>query len=424
MKTEKSIPLEGRRILIAASGSIAAVKTPLLVSELVKSGAQVRCLLTPSAAKIISPLSLSTLSRHRCYQEDDQWSPEQTKPLHIELTEWAEIVVIAPLSASTLARWTQGISEGLLASVLLASEKPVIAAVAMNTAMWENIYVKKNWNQLKKNKRTIALPPSNGLLACDRIGEGRMASTDLIELAIRSSLLKRTEKNEFSRDWEGERLVVTAGPTQEVLDPARILTNKSSGKMGVLLAQAANLRGARVDLIHGPMNVPTGWLEGLKTYQVKSAAELAKKLAELQPLATAIAMAAAVADFRSKASQNKEKLKKELLISYLSKNLEMVPDLLNELFIKKPKGQILLGFAALTGSDQEIQEKGIAKKISKGCDVLLANPIDRDGQGFELDSNGGCLIGPDGLMQKLPVTSKLALAHHLLDVMIQIMRQN
>ena len=181
--------LAGRRILIGVTGSIAAVNTPLLVSELIKSGADVRCIITESASQFVSPLSLATLSRNRCYQDKDQWDPMETKPLHIALAEWAEIIVIAPLSASSLARWVNGLAEGLLTSVLLASEIPVIAAAAMNTAMWENIAIKRNWELLEHNLRVLKLPPTQGLLACDRIGDVRMISNDVIQLAIESSVL-------------------------------------------------------------------------------------------------------------------------------------------------------------------------------------------------------------------------------------------
>ena len=171
------------------NGEIAAVKTPILVSSLVKAGAEVKCIVTPSACKLVSPISLTTLSRNKCYQDSDQWKSEQIKPLHIDLAEWADVVVIAPLSASSLARWTNGIGEGLLASVLLACECPIIAAPAMNTGMWQNRYVISNWEKLQKDPRVITIPPNSGLLACDRVGDGRMGEPDLIQIAINHALL-------------------------------------------------------------------------------------------------------------------------------------------------------------------------------------------------------------------------------------------
>ena len=189
MKIEKNYHLKDKKILVIATGSIAAIKTPILISNLIKQGAEVRCVITPSASKLVSPLSLSTLSRHRCYQEEDQWYPIQARPLHIELAEWADFIVVAPLSASSLSRWVNGLSEGLAASILLASEKPVIAAAAMNTGMWANKAIQDNWDKLKSYKNIIALAPTEGLLACDRIGEGKMTSHHLIELAIESACI-------------------------------------------------------------------------------------------------------------------------------------------------------------------------------------------------------------------------------------------
>ncbi len=418
MKTKLLRPLEGRRLLVAVSGSIAAIKTPLLISGLIKAGAIVRCIVTPSAARLVSTVSLATLSRNRCYQDEDQWSPKEPKPLHISLSEWAELVVVAPLSASSLSRWTQGLSEGLLASVLIACEKPVIAAAAMNTAMWSHPAVAKNWNQLKMHPKVMALEPSAGLLACDRIGDGRMVNTELIQLAIQSCLIQKQETDQIKKDWKGIKLLASAGPTVEALDPARLITNRSSGRMGVLIAQAARFRGATVDLIHGPLHLPEGWLEGITNYPVQTAEEMQDHLKKLQPSADAISMAAAVADLKKK--QGAEKIKKELLIKELVKNLELVPDLLKELSTKRPKGQVLLGFAALTGDDIEIKNQGISKKLKKGCDLLFANPINRPGQGFEEDFNSGWLLGPNEMVKSIPLTSKLALAHELLDIILEI----
>ncbi len=424
MKIEKNQSLKDRRILVAATGSIAAVKTPILISQLIKAGAIVRSVITPSASNLVSPLSLSTISRSKCFQDKDQWNPDQTQPLHIALAEWAEIIVIAPLSATSLARWVNGLGDGLLASLLLAFEGPVIAAAAMNTSMWINPAVVKNWEKLKVNKKVLTLAPSSGLLACDRVGDGRMVEPELIEIAINSVIFQMNETGELENDWEGLTLLATAGPTIEDLDPARLITNRSSGKMGVLLAQAAKFRGAQVDLVHGQLDLPYAWLEGLTTYPIRSAAEMRRALKTLQPRADAITMAAAVADIRKKPELEPngqiKKLSKEYLLSSLENNVELVPDLLAELVQKKPKGQGILGFAALTGNNKEIESSGKAKRIKKGCDLLMANAIDRDGQGFDTDSNGGFLLGPGDLVQTIPITSKLALAHQLLDALREL----
>ncbi|BEV35639.1 bifunctional phosphopantothenoylcysteine decarboxylase/phosphopantothenate--cysteine ligase CoaBC [Synechococcus sp. M16CYN] len=404
---------------MAASGSIAAVKTPLLVSALIKAGAVVRCLVTPNAEHLVSPIALASLSRHHCYRDSDQWDPSRSRPLHIELAEWAEVVVVAPMSVSSLSRWCQGSANGLLASVLLAIEVPVLVAIAMNTAMWKHPTVQQNWKTVKAFPGVVTLSPTTGLLACDRLGNGRMADPDLIMLAI-ASLFSRTEAKALAdRDWKGKRLLVTAGPTQESIDQARVLTNRSSGRMGVLLAQAAHLRGASVQLIHGPLSVPEAWLEGLDCSPVRTAAEMQEAIAERQPFVEFIAMVAAVTDF-CRIEPSSEKLSKTHLSDFLASGWSQVPDLLANLSRQRPVGQILLGFASLTGEDAILIEKGEIKRRVKGCDLLMVNPIDRLGQGFDDQANGGWLLG-ESWIREMPITSKLSLAHRLLDEMRQLL---
>ena len=417
MKTESGA-LQGRRILVAVSGSIAAVKTPLLVSALVKAGAQVRCVVTPSAAQLVSAVALASLSRHRCYQDDDQWDPREPRPLHVALAEWAELVIVAPLSASTLARWTQGLGDGLLASLLLACECPVVAAAAMNTGMWSQPAVRRNWALLAEDPRVLRLAPASGLLACDRIGDGRMADPELIRLAAESALLTHASNGSLPWDWQGRTVLVSAGPTVEGIDPARVLSNRSSGRMGVLIAQAARFRGASVHLVHGPLQLPSAWLEGLHCQAIESADQMQEHLHRLQANAAAVVMAAAVADWRRQGGASVQKAPKADLQRTWAEQLEPVPDLLKDLQATKPDGQQLLGFAALSGSDDEIQALARDKRAAKGCDLLMANPIDRNGQGFGAAMNGGWLVKTDGSTEEVPVMDKLALAHRLLDQLV------
>ena len=305
--------LSGKKILVAVTGSIAAVKAPILVSRLIKAGVEVRCVITQSAAKLVSPLSLSTLSRNKCYQDKDQWEDSQTKPLHIALAEWAELIIVAPMSATSLSKFTSGNADGLLASILLAAQSQIVIAPAMNTSMWSNQSVKKNWNHTKTNDQIISLEPSEGLLACDRFGDGKMVNLDIIELASESAFIFH-EKNKFlTKDLKGIRFLVSAGPTVEDLDAARQLTNRSSGRMGVLISQAAKLRGADVDLVHGPISLQEDLLEGLNTYSVRTSNEMGAKIDDLQPSAQVIVMAAAVSDFK-KNNPSKKKISKEFFI--------------------------------------------------------------------------------------------------------------
>lgn len=418
MRTDPG-PLQGRRILVAASGSIAAVKTPLLVSALVKAGAEVRCLITPSASQLVSAVALASLSRHRCYQDQDQWDPQQPRPLHVALAEWAELVIVAPLSATTLARWSQGLGEGLLASLLLACECPVIAAAAMNTGMWRHPAVCRNWELLGEDPRVLRLAPESGLLACDRVGDGRMAAPELIHLAAESALQRCTEDGLLPLDWEGRRLLVSAGPTVEGLDPARVLSNRSSGRMGVLIAQAARFRGAVVDLVHGPLQVPSAWLDGLCCHAVESSGAMQEQLQCLQAQADGVVMAAAVADWRRRGGAAMDKAPKADLQAMLASALEPVPDLLMGLQATRPPSQLILGFAALSGTDAQIIDRARQKCSAKGCDLLMANPIDREGQGFGSANNGGWLVSAEGGVDVMPVSGKLALAHVLLDRMLK-----
>ena len=421
MKTEQASPLSsplcGRRVLVAVSGSIAAVKTPLLVSALIKAGAEVRCLVTASGTALVSPVALASLSRHRCYLEADQWDPAASRPLHIELAEWAELIIVAPLSASSLARWSQGSADGLLASVLLATEVPVIAAPAMNTAMWRHPAVQGNWLRIQSFPAVVPLVPASGLLACDRVGDGRMADPLLIELAAASVFSRGSVTPDATLDWSGLSFLVSAGPTQESSDPARFLSNRSSGRMGVLLAQAARFRGACVHLVHGPLDLPDAWLEGLQCTAVESAAELGSALHLAQPGSDVLVMAAAVADLR-RDGPPPSKLTKLELQQALTSGWTEVPDLLSNLTSQRRSEQLVLGFTALTGSDAHLLERAESKRLAKGCDLMMVNPVDRDGQGFGDQPNGGWLLG-DGWSRELPVTAKLSLAHQLLDALIE-----
>lgn len=408
---------------MGVSGSIAAVKIPLLVSALVKRGAEVRCVLTDSAAQLVSPVALACLSRHRCSLDADQWSHHEPRPLHIDLAEWAELVLVAPLSATSLARWSHGLADNLLSSVLLACEAPVVAAAAMNTAMWAAPAVVRNWEQLQDLEGVLPLAPGRGLLACDRRGDGRMVEPKLLELALESVRLHGCH-----RDWRGLRLLVSAGPTREPLDPARCLTNRSTGRMGVLIAQAARLRGASVELVHGPLQVPPEWLEGLGLHPVETAAEMEAALERLQPEVQAIAMAAAVADHRRR-TPLAHKLNKQELEASLGDGWQAVPDLLAGLVQRRDQAravgssappwsdQVILGFAAQSG---DALAAGQAKWQRKGCDLLFVNPIDQPGSGFASERNRGWLLGVGADPETIAEAGKLAVAHQLLDALLAI----
>jgi len=334
--------------------------------------------------------------------------------LHIALAEWAELIIVAPMSATSLSKFTTGNADGLLSSILLAAQSQIVIAAAMNTSMWSNQSVKKNWDYIKTLDQVISLEPCEGLLACDRFGDGKMINLDIIELASKSAFIFHEENKLLTKDLKDINFLISTGPTVEYLDAARQLTNRSSGKMGVLIAQAAKLRGAEVDLVHGPISVQEDLLEGLNRYPVRSSTEMGAKIDDLQPSAEVIVMAAAVSDFKIN-RPSVQKISKEFFLKSIFNDLEMTSDIIKNQTRKKLKNQIFLGFAAETGSDKEIIKKGERKRVLKSCDLLMANPIDRAGQGFDKNFNSGFLLGPKKMVKNLSFSTKLSISHQLLD---------
>ncbi|HEY9604729.1 MAG TPA: bifunctional phosphopantothenoylcysteine decarboxylase/phosphopantothenate--cysteine ligase CoaBC, partial [Allocoleopsis sp.] len=243
--------LEGRRVLMGVGGGIAAYKVCEVISTLFKAGVQIKAILTQSAQEFITPLTIATLSRHPAHTDRVFWEPIHHRPLHIELGEWADVFVLAPLTANTLGKLAHGLADNLLTNTVLASRCPVLLAPAMNTDMWEQQSVQRNWQQLLTDSRYHSVGPDAGLLACDRVGSGRMAEPSEILSAI-ESLLHTGGK----RDLVGKRVLISTGGTREHLDPVRFIGNPSTGKMGLALAQAALHRGATVTLVHAPATWP------------------------------------------------------------------------------------------------------------------------------------------------------------------------
>ena len=394
--------LQNRRVLIAMGGGIAAYKVCEVVSTLFKAGVQVRVILTQAAQEFITPLTVTTLSRHPAYTDRDFWQPNYNRPLHIELGEWAEVFVIAPLTANTLGKLAHGLADNLLTNTVLASRCPVLLAPAMNTEMWEQQSVQRNWQQLLTDGRYHSVGPGLGLLACDRVGAGRMAEPAEIITSIHSLLHTGGQ-----RDLVGKRVLISTGGTREHIDPVRFIGNPSTGKMGLALAQAALHRGANVTLVRAPAtwDVPLG----VRAIPVVSAAQMQQAMWESFPDADVIVMAAAVADVKP-AEYAAEKLPKKLLPTSLP--LEPVPDILAELGHRKQPHQRLIGFAAQTG---DIVTPALEKLRNKKLDAIAANPIDQPNSGFGGDTNQGILLDNKGRQLKIEPCSKLQLAHHLFD---------
>ncbi len=396
--------MDERRVLVAVGGGIAAYKVCQLVSSLVQAGMQVRVMLTDAAQQFVTPLSFSTLSRTSAYTDQDFWQRSSGRPLHIELGEWAELIVLAPLTANTLGKLAHGLADNLVTNTILASTCPVIAAPAMNTDMWEQKTVQRNWHTLLEDDRYHGANPESGLLACDRVGAGRMAEPETLLLQIRSLLMRS------QRDLVGKHILVSAGSTQEFLDPVRYIGNPSTGKMGAAIAQAALYRGASVTMVHGPMaQVDLQSLSGVRLIEATTAVTMRNAMQQEMAAVDWIFMAAAVADLKPKDYRDR-KIPKGDLPKRLA--LVEVPDIIAGLSNHKQRHQRLVGFAAQTG-DFETPAK--EKMERKELDAIVANPIDLPEGGFGSDVNQGVWLDRWGRREEIPLCSKLEMAHRILD---------
>ena len=398
--------VKGRRILIGVSGGIAAYKVCEVVSTLAKAGAEVKVILTDAAGEFVTPLTFATLSRHPAFTDKDFWQANHGRPLHIQLGEWAEVFAIAPLTANTLAKLAGGFADNLLTNTVLASTCPILLAPAMNTDMWEQPAVQRNWREVLSYRRYHAANPGAGMLACDRAGVGRMAEPSEILPHIESLLYAKGD-----RDLAGKRVLISAGGTREHLDPVRFIGNPSSGKMGIALAQAALHRGATVTLVHS-ITGELG-LSGVRAIAVTSAEEMWQAMLECFHDADLTVMAAAVADVKPTEYSN-EKLPKRSLPNSLP--LAPVADIVAELGNLKQPHQKLIGFAAQTG---DIVKPAVEKLRAKKLDAIAANPIDKIGTGFGSNTNQAILINAAGKQVEIAPCSKLEMAHRLFDFAIE-----
>ena len=404
------------KLLLLITGSIAAVRIPLLVSQLVKENFEIKCVLSKNAEKLIHPLAISILSRNSCILDNDQWSNFQSTPLHIDLCNWADILVMAPLTATTLSKWVNGNADGLIPSILIANSKPIIVAPAMNTKMWLNEAVQRNYISLNKYNNVLSLMPTDGLLACDEIGIGKIAPNDLIQLAIEFTLSHK--KKPYCKDLLNKEFLITGGCTAEKIDAARNITNYSSGKMGLLLAQVARFRGAKVKYIHGPLKINHDLTKGIETCEIETSIELTQAIKKEISSCDYFIMNAAVSDFKI-SSDTSHKIPKSGIEKHLIKNLEIVPDILENFSKSKKDNRIFVGFCAYTGPIENARKNIKDKIVKKGCDYLFANPIDLAGQGFGcLAKNEGWLFDKNNLEYHIEKTSKIDLANQLISRII------
>lgn len=386
--------LQNQQIVLGISGGIAAYKSAELARLLIKSGAKVRVCMTKSALEFITPLTFQALTGHSVHTALFDLEAEAAMG-HIELARWADMILIAPASANTLAKIAHGLSDNLLSTLCLATKAPVVIAPAMNQQMWRNTIMQKNVSLLKQSAIQV-LSPASGEQACGDIGPGRMQEPQTIVEAL---------NQESDQLLSGVNILITAGPTQEAIDPVRYISNRSSGKMGFAIASAAVQLGAEVTLISGPVNLDTP--AKVRRIEVKSAQNMFDAAtANLADQHIFIA-SAAVADYQvSKVATHKIKKKEEPVSLVLSKT----PDILAEISAQHPD-LFTVGFAAET---ENLKQYALDKLHRKNLDMIAANYVG-NGQGFDVDDNALLVLWKDG-EQALPLTSKNALAKQLMQL--------
>ncbi|MBN1862990.1 MAG: bifunctional phosphopantothenoylcysteine decarboxylase/phosphopantothenate--cysteine ligase CoaBC [Dehalococcoidales bacterium] len=385
--------LNDKTVVLGVSGSIAVYKAADLASKLTQAGAKVNVIMTESATRLVAPLTFHSLTDRPVVTS--MWQAREAGIGHITLADTADIVVIAPATANTIARLAAGIADDMLTATVLATRAPVIIAPAMHTNMFRNQITQDNLARLRARGFTI-VGPARGRLASGATGEGRLVEIGEIIDAIEKTLQK-------SADLSGKRIVVTAGGTQEPIDPARHIGNRSSGKMGFALAEAARDRGAEVTLITAPSHLPEPG--GVAVVRVTTAAEMKAAVAKAVKQADALIMAAAVADYQPK-SRAQAKIKKQS--PEMTLELVRTPDILSEVtgsFIK-------VGFAA---ESEDLVANAQKKLKQKGLDLIVANDITEPESGFGADTNKVTMIDKEGNAESLPLMSKREVAERILD---------
>ncbi len=396
--------LKDKTVLLGVTGSIAAYKIASLASMLVKQGARVQVLMTRNATNFINPITFETLTGRKClvdtFDRNFEFSVE-----HVSIAKQADVVMLAPASANVIAKLAHGLADDMLTTTVLACRCKKIIAPAMNTNMYENPIVQDNLEICRRYGMEV-IAPATGYLACGDTGAGKMPEPEtLFEYIVREIA--------FEKDLAGKRVLVTAGPTRESVDPVRFITNRSTGKMGYAVARAAAYRGAVVTLVTGPVNLkPPMFAE---VVQVESARDMFRAVTERGGQMDVIVKAAAVADYRPR-TVGTEKIKKS--DGDMSIALERTDDILGWLGSHRREGQLLCGFSMET---QNMLENSAAKLEKKHVDMIVANNLKVAGAGFGTDTNVVTLITRDGA-QELPILSKDQVAHRILDRLLELGR--
>ncbi|OCA89678.1 bifunctional phosphopantothenoylcysteine decarboxylase/phosphopantothenate--cysteine ligase CoaBC [Bacillus sp. FJAT-27986] len=389
--------LDNKKILVCVTGGIAVYKSAALTSKLVQAGAQVKVIMSESATKFVMPLTFQALSKNDVYIDTfDEKIPG--KIAHIELADWADVILVAPATANIIGKLANGIADDMISTTLLAATAPVMIAPAMNVHMYHHKAVQRNMAQLREDDY-LFMEPSEGYLACGYVGKGRLEEPETIVANLEDFFAE--EKKSLS----GRKVLITAGPTRERIDPVRYISNFSSGKMGYALAEVARSMGAEVTLVSGPVSLDAP--AGVKVIKVESASEMYEAVMDVMDEQHIIIGTAAVADYKPAVYEN-QKVKKQAGDSTLE--LTRTKDILREVG-KRKTNQILIGFAAETNDLDEYAKK---KLVKKNADMIVANNVTHEGAGFGTDTNIVTLYKKDGSFRELPLLSKAEVAKEIL----------
>ena len=395
--------LSEKKILLIICGGISAYKSLELIRLLKKQGAEIKTILTKSAKEFVTPLSVASLSQGKVY--DDLFNPENEAEMdHISLSRWADVILVAPATANTISKLSNGSSDDLASTVILASDKNIFLTPAMNVRMWEHPSTKQNLNKLKSYGYKM-IGPEIGDMACGEFGEGKMSEPKDIFQKIESYFSELNKSHKL-------KALVTAGPTNEYIDPVRFITNKSSGKQGYALAESLVRRGFQTTLISGPTKLQID--DNINLIKVETAEEMLKATQESLPADVAI-FSAAVSDFKVKEEKNK-KIKKQ---DHLHLNLEKNIDILN--YVSKHNSlrpKLVIGFAAETN---DVQKNAQKKLIEKNCDWIIANDVSNNSIGFDSDFNEVSIFYKDNKIknEKLTIRKKSEISEEIIDRVIE-----
>jgi phosphopantothenoylcysteine decarboxylase/phosphopantothenate--cysteine ligase len=393
--------LKGKKILIGVTASIAAYKAILLVRLLTKAGAEVNVIMTPSAKDFVSPVTLSTLSKNPVLyniSDEDTWAN------HVMLGRWADVMLIAPCSANTLAKMAKGICDNLLLAVYLSATCPVVISPTMDEDMWHHPSTKRNVEALLSDGNKI-IPAEHGELASGLIGEGRMPEPDTIVTYLQENFFRGSQLH-------GKNAIVSAGPTYEALDPVRFIGNHSSGKMGIALAEELYAKGADVTLVIGPSNRTTQFC-GIKICRVTSADEMYKAVIASFSTCDIAIMCAAVADYKPKVVAD-QKIKKTR--DTFTLELVKTPDILKSIGSNKRNDQLVIGFALETNNERDFATN---KLKAKNADMIVLNSLNDVGAGFGADTNKITIFDKEGNEFNFPLSSKAEVATNIVDLIIK-----